>query len=85
MTTGRIHKNTEKLCLKETFSISGFKASLIGSVSHIGPSTTSGHYISHVKVVDDWYSCSDENITVTRFSTFSDSKECYLLFYIMTA
>ena len=85
MTTGRIHKNTEKLCLKETFSISGFKASLIGSVSHIGPSTTSGHYISHVKVVDDWYCCSDENIKVTKFSTFSDSKECYLLFYIMTA
>ena len=85
MSSGRIHKDSERLLLKETLSIPGFKASLIGSVSHVGPSTTSGHYISYVKVANEWYSCDDRSITVSGFSEFGDSRECYLLFYLLTS
>ena len=85
MTSGRIHKNSERLLLREALSIPGFKASLIGSVSHVGSSTTSGHYISHVKVANAWYRCDDKNVTVAEFSAFHDSRECYLLFCVMTA
>ena len=81
---GRIHKNSERLHLKENISLPGFEASLIGSISHIGSSTTSGHYISYVKALDDWYHCDDRNVTVTEFSTFCDSKECNLLFLVLT-
>ena len=84
LTSGRIHKNSEKLLLKETLSIPGFKASLIGTISHIGPSTTSGHYISYVKVANEWYRCDDNTVTVAEFSAFHDSGECYLLFCFMT-
>ena len=84
LTSGRIHKNSEKLLLKETLSIPGFKASLIGTISHIGPSTTSGHYISCVKVANEWYRCDDNTVTVAEFSAFHDSGECYLLFCFMT-
>ena len=84
MSTGRIHKDSDKLTLKETFSIPNFKASLIGSVSHVGSSTTSGHYISYVKVEDGWYSCSDNSITKTNFCNISDSRDCYLLFCLLT-
>ena len=83
MSTGRIHKNSNKLILKETFSVPNFKASLIGSVLHIGPSTTSGHYISYVKVTDNWYCCNDTSVTLAEFSDFSNSKECYLLFCVL--
>ena len=51
-------------------------------MSHIGSSTSLGHYISHVKVIDDWYCCNDSLVTAAEFSDFSDSKECYLLFFV---
>ena len=85
LSSGRIHKNSEGLLLKEALAIPGFKASLIGTVSHVGSSTTSGHYVAHVKVADDWYSCDDRSVKVAKFSTFCDSRECYLLFCVMTA
>ena len=83
LTSGRTHKNSEKLILQETFAFQNFKARIIGIVSHIGSSTSSGHYISHVKVIDDWYCCNDSLVTAAEFSDFSDSKECYLLFCLL--
>ncbi len=80
---GRVTKNHSPVCAGEHLHFDGFKANLIGIVSHKGSSSSSGHYVSYVSIDSEWYRCSDEQIARARFSEFSDSIESYILFYQM--
>ena len=71
-----------KINLNEEISSPDFKAKLIGVVSHHGSTTNSGHYIAHVKSEISWFCCNDGVVSTTEFANFSNSKECYLLFYL---
>ncbi len=81
MSSGRISKNHNKVCVSELLSFDGYKGKLIGVISHIGSSLSSGHYVSYVRIDSTWYRCSDEQITEPAFSEFCDSGESYILFY----
>jgi len=58
---------------------------LCGTINHSG-TLFQGHYVSNVKVNDDWYSCNDSE--VHRFSKENaetevlKSEEVYMLFYM---
>ena len=81
MSSGRISKNHNKVCVSELLSFDGYKGKLIGVISHIGSFLSSGHYVSYVRIDSTWYRCSDEQITEPAFSEFCDSGESYILFY----
>ncbi len=80
---GRVSKNHSQVCASEHLHFDGFKAKLIGIVSHKGSSSSSGHYVSYISIDSIWYRCIDEHIAEARFSDFSDSIESYILFYQM--
>ena len=81
MSSGRFSKNHNKIGIPGLLSLDSFKGQLIGVISHIGSSLSSGHYVSYVSMGSKWYRCSDENVTELAFSEFSQSGESYILFY----
>ncbi len=81
MSRGRISKNHNKVCVSQLLSFDNFKGKLIGLISHIGSSSTSGHYVSYIRGDSTWYRCSDEKVIELTFSDFCDSGESYILFY----
>ena len=83
MSRGRISKNHRHVLANEHLQFEGFKAKLIGVVSHKGSSSLSGHYVSYISIDSNWYRCSDEQIARIGFSEFSHSMESYILFYQM--
>ena len=70
--------------LNEKFSLYDlkFKGQLLAVISHYGPTTDSGHYKAHIRTENSWYCCNDSVISLVDFDDITNSKECYLLFYI---
>jgi ubiquitin C-terminal hydrolase len=81
MSTGRMSKNHNKVCVSELLTFENFKGKLIGMISHQGTSLSSGHYVSYVSGESTWYKCSDEKIDRVSFTEFCDTGESYILFY----
>ena len=48
-----------------------FAYSLCGVLSHIGGNISSGHYISEVRLNQQWWKCNDSTITKTSFQNLS--------------
>ena len=81
MSSGIFSKNHNKIDILSLLALDRFKGQLIGVISHIGSSLSSGHYVSYVSMGSTWYICSDEQVTELEFSEFSQSGESYILFY----
>ena len=54
---------------------------LFATVNHYG-NLQSGHYVSYVKVDDEWYHCNDSHISYTTESHVLQQGNAYLLFYL---
>ena len=54
---------------------------LYGTVNHIG-TLNQGHYVSNVKVGDQWYHCNDAHVSTSEESEVLKSEGAYMLFYI---
>jgi len=54
---------------------------LYATVNHIG-SMQSGHYVSNVKIDDQWYTCNDALVTKCTEADVLEADGAYLLFYI---
>lgn len=58
---------------------------LFGTVNHLG-NMQSGHYVSNVKVKDQWYHCNDQHISRARDGNGEEavlnSEGAYILFYV---
>ena len=52
--------------------------SLHGVLSHIGTQVTSGHYISEIKMGEDWWTCNDSTISKTTFENLSKQAYAFL-------
>lgn len=54
---------------------------LFGTANHKG-SMQSGHYVSNVKVGDQWYSCNDQTVCYATEESVLKADGAYVLFYI---
>lgn len=54
---------------------------LFGTVNHIG-NMQSGHYISNVKVDNNWYHCNDQHVSHIKEESVLEAEGAYVLFYI---
>jgi len=54
---------------------------LYGTVNHRG-TLNQGHYVSNVKVGDQWYHCNDAHVSTSEESEVLRSEGAYMLFYI---
>lgn len=53
---------------------------LFGTVNHQG-NLQSGHYVTNVKVNDDWFRCNDQHVSSSSEETVLMSDGAYILFY----
>ena len=53
---------------------------LFGTVNHQG-NLQSGHYITNVKVQDQWFRCNDQHVTSSTQEAVLTSDGAYILFY----
>ena len=53
---------------------------IMGMVVHIGSSIAQGHYVSFVRVGENWMRADDEIVTGIRFQNVR-RKKAYILFY----
>ncbi|KAL7572012.1 hypothetical protein ACA910_001667 [Epithemia clementina (nom. ined.)] len=53
---------------------------LFATVNHYG-NLQSGHYVSYVKIDDQWYHCNDSHVSYTTESHVLQQGNAYLLFY----
>lgn len=54
---------------------------LYGTVNHVG-TLNQGHYVSNVKVGDQWYHCNDAHISTSEESEVLKSEGAYMMFYL---
>ena len=77
---GNVTKSGTALYCDQKVDVPGFKGQLISFITHLGLSTTSGHYMASVLNNSKWYRCNDASVTLTNQNFHSN--EVYLLFYI---
>lgn len=53
---------------------------LVGALVHTGTRCDRGHYLAYVKSGNDWYRCSDENVTSVTIEE-ALKQQVYILFY----
>lgn len=59
--------------------------SLQATISHIGSTTDSGHYYTHIKASDGlWYRINDEEVDLVDEFDVVNNYSTYLLFYVVT-
>ncbi len=79
--TGILSKNTAYLLCNRSISLTDFDSELMGLILYKRWSTSSGHYLSMVKVSDIWFESDDVKITKIEFNHFCNSNTVYMLFY----
>ena len=73
---GRMHKVNKDVSPPMGFTIQTeednvYAFSLCGVLTHIGRNMNSGHYISEVRLNQQWWKCNDSTITKTTFQNLS--------------
>lgn len=53
---------------------------LFGTVNHHG-NLQSGHYVTNVKVGDEWFRCNDQHVSKSTEATVLTNDGAYILFY----
>ena len=76
---GTITKSNSLLDCDNVINLPEFKGKLISFVTHLGPTTSSGHYMASVNNGREWYRCNDVSVTLTDANFHS--KDVYQLFY----
>ena len=56
---------------------------LCATIDHSG-TLHHGHYVSNVKVENQWYNCNDSFITLSNENAVLQNKEVYMMFYILS-
>ena len=82
--TRSYRKSNDPINVPESFTVTDiFKTNIksvyntVGVLHHLGSSSKSGHYISEIKLDDQWWTCNDSVITKT---TFDQLKHCGYIF-----
>jgi ubiquitin carboxyl-terminal hydrolase 22/27/51 len=53
---------------------------LFGTVNHVG-NLQSGHYITNLKVQDQWFSINDQHVGIGKEADVLSNSGAYILFY----
>jgi ubiquitin C-terminal hydrolase len=78
---GVLFKNKFKICINQKLTLKSSAYELIGIIHHHGEASTSGHYTSWIKYINQFYSCNDASVKALNIGDSVVSNTAYMLLY----
>ena len=73
-------KISDKVSFDDTLTLKNEIFYLVSVITHIGNSTSHGHYICFIKIENHWWKFDDVNVTQTDWDNVKD-QEAYILYF----